>query len=91
MENDLKEELGRRRRAAWAAFGPLREATDQLTDHELRAYLFDSTPVPRVYTWLDELAAEDGLHQSFIVRTSGQDDADTFDRQQPEDNTRSCG
>ncbi|EPB75298.1 hypothetical protein ANCCEY_05593 [Ancylostoma ceylanicum] len=32
MENDLKEELRRRRRAAWAAFGPPREATDQLTD-----------------------------------------------------------
>ncbi|EPB73833.1 hypothetical protein ANCCEY_07084 [Ancylostoma ceylanicum] len=43
MENDLKEELSRRRRAAWAAFGPLGEATDQLTDHELRAHLFDST------------------------------------------------
>ncbi|EPB69072.1 hypothetical protein ANCCEY_11841 [Ancylostoma ceylanicum] len=46
MENDLKEELGRRRRAAWAAFGPLREATDQLTDHEPRAHLFDSTVLP---------------------------------------------
>ena len=41
MENDLEEELGRRRRAAWAAFGPLKEATDQLADPELRAHLFD--------------------------------------------------
>ncbi|KAK6757204.1 hypothetical protein RB195_015184 [Necator americanus] len=32
MENDLKEELNRRMRAAWAAFAAVREATDQLTD-----------------------------------------------------------
>ncbi|EYB94618.1 hypothetical protein Y032_0169g215 [Ancylostoma ceylanicum] len=60
MENDLKEELGRRRRAAWAAFGPLREATDQLTDHELRAHLFDSTVLPALCyaaeTWSDTAA-----------------------------------
>ncbi|EYC09379.1 hypothetical protein Y032_0060g3080 [Ancylostoma ceylanicum] len=57
MENDLKEELSRRRRAAWAAFGPLGEATDQLTDHELRAHLFDSTVLPAfcyaAETWSD--------------------------------------
>ncbi|KAK6764091.1 hypothetical protein RB195_024425 [Necator americanus] len=28
MENDLKEELNRRIRAAWAAFAPVRDATD---------------------------------------------------------------
>ncbi|EYC10637.1 hypothetical protein Y032_0054g2471 [Ancylostoma ceylanicum] len=60
MENDLKEELGRRRRAAWAAFGPLREATDQLTDHELRAHLLDSTVLPALCyaaeTWSDTAA-----------------------------------
>ena len=33
----------RRSKAAWAAFGPLREATDHLTDLELCAYLFDTT------------------------------------------------
>ncbi|KAK6756506.1 hypothetical protein RB195_014739 [Necator americanus] len=43
MENDLKEELNRRIRAAWAAFAAVGEATDQLTDQDLRAYLFDST------------------------------------------------
>ncbi|KAK6758364.1 hypothetical protein RB195_015901 [Necator americanus] len=37
MENDLKEELNRRMRAAWAAFAAVREATDQLTDQDLRA------------------------------------------------------
>ncbi|KAK6745253.1 hypothetical protein RB195_011771 [Necator americanus] len=35
-ENDLKKELNRRMRAAWAAFTPVREATDQLTDQDLR-------------------------------------------------------
>ncbi|KAK6737049.1 hypothetical protein RB195_019632 [Necator americanus] len=40
VENDFKEELNRRMRAAWAA---VREATDQLTDQDLRAHLFDST------------------------------------------------
>ncbi|EYB96857.1 hypothetical protein Y032_0146g2539 [Ancylostoma ceylanicum] len=57
MENYLKEELGRRRRAAWAVFGPLRGATEQLIDHELRAHLFDSTVLPALYyaaeTWSD--------------------------------------
>ncbi|KAK6734351.1 hypothetical protein RB195_017871 [Necator americanus] len=46
MENDLKEELNRRMRAAWAAFAAVREATDQLTDQDLRAHLFDSTVLP---------------------------------------------
>ncbi|KAK6741808.1 hypothetical protein RB195_009591 [Necator americanus] len=46
MENDLKEELNRRMRAAWAAFAAVREATDQLTNQDLRAHLFDSTVLP---------------------------------------------
>ncbi|KAK6726501.1 hypothetical protein RB195_004682 [Necator americanus] len=46
MENDLKEELNRRMRAAWAAFAAVKEATDQLTDQDLRAHLFDSTVLP---------------------------------------------
>ncbi|KAK6762396.1 hypothetical protein RB195_023203 [Necator americanus] len=60
MENDLKEELNRRMRAAWAAFAPVREATDQLTDQDLRAYLFDSTVLPALCyaaeTWADTAA-----------------------------------
>ncbi|VDL70156.1 unnamed protein product [Nippostrongylus brasiliensis] len=43
MDNDMKEELIRRRRAAWSAFGSLKEATDQLQDADYRAHLFDST------------------------------------------------
>ncbi|KAK6737462.1 hypothetical protein RB195_019893 [Necator americanus] len=60
MENDLKEELNRRMRAAWAAFAAVREATDQLTDHDLRAHLFDSTVLPALCyaaeTWADTAA-----------------------------------
>ncbi|KAK6747519.1 hypothetical protein RB195_000615 [Necator americanus] len=56
MENDLKEELNRRMRAAWAAFAAVREATDQLTDHDLRAHLFDSTVLPALC-----YAAETGM------------------------------
>ncbi|EYC04292.1 hypothetical protein Y032_0088g2124 [Ancylostoma ceylanicum] len=57
MENDLKEELGRRRRAAWAAFEPLREATDQLTDHELRVHLLCYA----AETWPDTAATSNSL------------------------------
>ncbi|KAK6764861.1 hypothetical protein RB195_024982 [Necator americanus] len=43
MENESKEELNRTMRAA---FAPVREATDQLTDQDLRARLLDSTVLP---------------------------------------------
>ncbi|KAK6761907.1 hypothetical protein RB195_022847 [Necator americanus] len=60
MENDLKEELNRRMRAAWAAFAAVREATDQLRDQDLRAHLFDSTVLPALCyaaeTWADTAA-----------------------------------
>ncbi|KAK6758057.1 hypothetical protein RB195_015708 [Necator americanus] len=60
MENDMKEELNRRMRAAWAAFAAVREATDQLTDQDLRAHLFDSTVLPALCyaaeTWADTAA-----------------------------------
>ena len=57
MENDLEDELNRRSRAARAAFGPLREALDYLTNSELRAHLFDATVLPALCyaaeTWAD--------------------------------------
>ncbi|KAK6759565.1 hypothetical protein RB195_021255 [Necator americanus] len=63
MENDLKEELNRRMRAAFAA---VREATDQLTDQDLRAHLFDSTVLPALSyaaeTWADTAATSRELH-----------------------------
>ncbi|KAK6765084.1 hypothetical protein RB195_025136 [Necator americanus] len=46
MENDLKEELNRRKRATWAAFAAVSEATDQPRDQDLRAHLFGSTVLP---------------------------------------------
>ncbi|EYC30135.1 hypothetical protein Y032_0005g2468 [Ancylostoma ceylanicum] len=59
VESNLKDELDRRR-AAWAAFGPLREATDQLADPDLRAHLFDSTVLLALCyaaeTWADTAA-----------------------------------
>ncbi|KAJ1364751.1 hypothetical protein KIN20_024906 [Parelaphostrongylus tenuis] len=39
----MKEEVDRRRKPALAAFGPLKGATDQLTDPKLHANLFVST------------------------------------------------
>ncbi|EYC05541.1 hypothetical protein Y032_0081g1434 [Ancylostoma ceylanicum] len=64
MENDLKEELGRRR-AVWVAFRPLREVTDQLTDHELRAHLFDSTVLPALCHAAETLSATAATLKSF--------------------------
>ncbi|KAK6764844.1 hypothetical protein RB195_024966 [Necator americanus] len=47
-------------RAAWAAFAAVRKATDQLTDQDLRAHLFDSTVLPALCyaaeTWADTAA-----------------------------------
>ncbi|VDM55798.1 unnamed protein product [Angiostrongylus costaricensis] len=43
MESNMKEELDRRRRAAWVTFGSLKEATDQLKDPKIRAHVFNST------------------------------------------------
>ncbi|KAK6744791.1 hypothetical protein RB195_011485 [Necator americanus] len=60
MENDLKEELNRRMRAAWVAFAAVREATDQQTDQDLLAHLFNSTVLPALCyaaeTWANTAA-----------------------------------
>lgn len=65
MENDMKEELARRQRAAWAAFGPLREVTNQLADPDLRAHLFDMTVLPALCyageTWAETSATTNAL------------------------------
>ncbi|KAK6760491.1 hypothetical protein RB195_021816 [Necator americanus] len=65
MENDLKERLSRRMRAAWAAFAAVRETTNQLTDQDLRAHLFDSTVLPSLCyaaeTWADTAATSGKL------------------------------
>ncbi|VDM66478.1 unnamed protein product [Strongylus vulgaris] len=43
---EKKEEPNKKQKAAWAAFGPLKEVTDELTDPKLQAHLFDSTFLP---------------------------------------------
>lgn len=35
IENDMKDELDKRRRSAWVALGLIKEATDHLTDPDL--------------------------------------------------------
>ncbi|KAK6736031.1 hypothetical protein RB195_018984 [Necator americanus] len=77
MENDLKEELNRRMRAAWVAFAAVREATDQLAVQDLRAHLFDSTALPALCdaaeTWADTAATSRKLltthraHERFLL------------------------
>ena len=61
MDNELSEQLGRRQRAAWAAFRPLTEGTNQVGESSLCAHLFDTTVLPRLYyaaeTWADNSAA----------------------------------
>ncbi|XGW13290.1 hypothetical protein V3C99_013711 [Haemonchus contortus] len=49
MDNDMREELVRRQKAAWAAFKPLKEITNHLTNPKLGAFLFDSTVLPALY------------------------------------------
>ncbi|KAK6755594.1 hypothetical protein RB195_014143 [Necator americanus] len=46
MESDLKEELNRMMKAVWEVFASIKEATDQRTNQDLRARLFDSTVLP---------------------------------------------
>ncbi|KAK6764636.1 hypothetical protein RB195_024816 [Necator americanus] len=46
MGKDLKKELNKRTRPAWAAFASVSEATNQLKDQDLRPHLFDSTVLP---------------------------------------------
>ncbi|WKY11029.1 hypothetical protein Q1695_002961 [Nippostrongylus brasiliensis] len=46
MENDMKDELIRRWRAAWSAYGSLEEASDQLQNVDPGAHRFDSTVIP---------------------------------------------
>lgn len=43
VERNMKEELDQRRRAAWVALVPLKEATDQLKDPRILAHLSNST------------------------------------------------
>nr|CDJ80268.1 endonuclease-reverse transcriptase [Haemonchus contortus] len=53
INNDMREELVRRQKAAWVAFEPLKEFTNRLTDPELRANQFDPTVLPTLCYGLD--------------------------------------
>lgn len=46
---DMKDELSRRQRAAWVAFGPLKKVTDHLSDSDHQAGVFDSTVLSAIY------------------------------------------
>ncbi|CAD6199453.1 unnamed protein product [Caenorhabditis auriculariae] len=46
MLNDLKTEIGRRRRAGWAAFNNIREVTSQIKDPKIRAHIFEASVIP---------------------------------------------
>ncbi|KAK6757724.1 hypothetical protein RB195_015501 [Necator americanus] len=71
MENHLEKELNRRMRVAWAAFTVISEATDQQTDQDRRAHLFDSTVLPALcyaaVTWADTAATSGKLLTSHRV------------------------
>ncbi|KAL6731510.1 hypothetical protein Aduo_002365 [Ancylostoma duodenale] len=46
MGNDLKPEIIRRRRAAWAAYNTIKPAVSETNNQRLRAELFNSTVIP---------------------------------------------
>ncbi|EPB69364.1 hypothetical protein ANCCEY_11546 [Ancylostoma ceylanicum] len=46
MRNNIAPEITRRRRAAWAAFGSIREVSDKVKEPALRAYVFNATVPP---------------------------------------------
>nr|CDJ86538.1 RNA-directed DNA polymerase (reverse transcriptase) domain containing protein [Haemonchus contortus] len=57
MVNNIAPELNRRRRAAWAAFGSIREVTDQVSDPDVKASIFRASVLPAMCyatkTWHD--------------------------------------
>ncbi|CAD6194891.1 unnamed protein product [Caenorhabditis auriculariae] len=48
MVNDLQAEIGRRKRAGWAAFNSIKEVTSQLKDPKLRAHIFEASIIPAI-------------------------------------------
>ncbi|XGW11186.1 hypothetical protein V3C99_012578 [Haemonchus contortus] len=68
MDNDMREELVRRQKAAWAAFRPLKEVTNHVPDPVHRANLFDSTVLPALCygseTWVTSASTSKALNTS---------------------------
>ncbi|CAD6195977.1 unnamed protein product [Caenorhabditis auriculariae] len=48
MVNELQAEIGRRKRAGWAAFNSIKEVTSQLKDPKLRAHIFEASIIPAI-------------------------------------------
>lgn len=65
MKNHLRPEISRRKRAAWAAYNPVRSVVENCSDYELRANIFNSKVLPALCygceTWTVTKAAEDQL------------------------------
>lgn len=65
MTNDLRHEIARRRKAAWCAYGNIKEVTSELTDRKIRANLFDTTVLPALCyateTWATTVSAEKAI------------------------------
>ncbi|XGW34893.1 hypothetical protein V3C99_018721 [Haemonchus contortus] len=57
MTNNITPELDRRRRATWAAFGSIREVTDQVQRPNLKTSIFSASVLPAMCyateTWPD--------------------------------------
>uniref|UniRef100_A0A7I4YM96 Reverse transcriptase domain-containing protein n=1 Tax=Haemonchus contortus TaxID=6289 RepID=A0A7I4YM96_HAECO len=77
MTNNIAPELNRRRRAAWAAFGSVREVTDQVSDPDLKASIFSASVLPAMCyateTWPDNktiakaiMTSHHALERSFL-------------------------
>nr|CDJ89054.1 RNA-directed DNA polymerase (reverse transcriptase) domain containing protein [Haemonchus contortus] len=77
MTNNIAPELNRRRRPAWAAFGSIREVTDQASDPDLKASIFSASVLPAMCyatkTWPDNktiakaiMTSHHALERSFL-------------------------
>ncbi|XGW33758.1 hypothetical protein V3C99_017869 [Haemonchus contortus] len=67
MDNNLRAEIMRRRRCAWAAIGNIKEAAHLVSDKKVRADLFDSTVLP-VLCYASETWAENKTSTLMLVR-----------------------
>ncbi|XGW01095.1 hypothetical protein V3C99_013783 [Haemonchus contortus] len=67
MDNNLRAEIMRRRRCAWAVIGNTKEAAHLVSDKKVRADLFDSTVLPAL-CFASETWAENKTLTLMLVR-----------------------
>ncbi|XGW14064.1 hypothetical protein V3C99_000397 [Haemonchus contortus] len=67
IDNNLRAEIMRRRRSAWAAIGNIREAAHLISDKKIRADLFDSTVLPAL-CYASETWAKTNTSTLMLVR-----------------------